>query len=76
MTADVQGDTVTLFLKGKKVDAIKDADLRPGAKLGKGKIALYNSTNPMAYDNVEVKGLAVEPAGKLATTWGQIKARQ
>jgi len=76
MTVDVQGDTVTMLLKGKKVDSIKDPDLRPGGKLGKGKIALYNSTNPMAYDNLEVKGLAVEPTGKLATLWGQIKTRQ
>ena len=76
MTADVQGDTVTMLLKGKKVDSVKDPSLRPGGKLGKGKIALYNSTNPMAYDNFIVEGLAVEPEGKLATTWGQIKQKR
>ena len=73
MAADVQGDTVTLFLKGKEVDSVKDKDLAPGGKLAKGKIALYNSTNPMAYDNVKIEGLAVKPQGKLATPWGKIK---
>lgn len=75
MTAEVVGDTVTLFINKVKIDTIKDNDLRPGGPLGKGKIALYNSTNPTAYDNVLVDNLAsVEPAGKLATSWGRLKA--
>lgn len=74
MAADVQGDTVTLFLKGKKVDSVTDKDLAPGGKLARGKIALYNSTNPMAYDNVKIEALAVESQGKLATVWGRMKS--
>ena len=73
MSVEVQGDTATLFMKGKKIDSVKDRDLAPGGPLGKGKFALYNSTNPMAYDNVKIEGLAVEPSGKSATVWGRIK---
>ncbi|HIE27744.1 TPA: DUF1080 domain-containing protein [Candidatus Poribacteria bacterium] len=74
MTVEVVQDTVTMYLNKKKVDSIQDKDLAPGGPLAKGKIALYNSTNPMAYDNVEVGSLAVFPAGKLSATWGILKA--
>ena len=79
MTVEVVGDTVTMYLSGEKVDSITDNDLALGGPLAKGKFALYNSTNPMAYDNVEVSSLevsstAVFPAGKLGTTWGSLKA--
>jgi hypothetical protein len=73
MTVEVSGDTVTMFLNGKRVDAVTDPDLRAGRPLSKGKFALYNSTNPMAYDNVVVESLSVQPMGKLATTWAAVR---
>lgn len=75
VTVEVIGDTVTMILNKKKVDSLKDPDLRSGGALGKGKVALYNSTNPTAYDNVLVENLAsVEPKAKLAASWGKLKA--
>lgn len=68
VTVEMVGDTVTMYMEGEKMESVQDPDFAPGGPLGKGKIALYNATNPMAYDNVTVTALAVEPAGKLATT--------
>jgi hypothetical protein len=74
MTVEVVKDTLTMYLNQKKVDSVQDSDLASGGPLAKGKMALYNSTNPMAYDNVAVGSLAVFPADKLSTTWGSLKA--
>ncbi|GIX06243.1 MAG: hypothetical protein KatS3mg115_0646 [Candidatus Poribacteria bacterium] len=77
MTVEVLGDTVTLFIDGVKVASVSDSDFAPGGKLERGTIALYNSTNPMAYDNVVVEGigrLPVSSRGKLATYWGALRA--
>ena len=57
----------------RRVDSVRHTDLAQGGPLGNGKIALYNCTNPIAYDNVEVSALAVTAGGKLATTWGVVK---
>ena len=73
MTVEAVGDTVTMYLNGALVDAVQDADFAPGATLGKGSIALYNSTNPMAYDDVEVGSLSVEARGKAAVSWARLK---
>ena len=73
MTAEVVGDTATMYMEGEKIGEITDPALAPGGPLGKGKIALYNATNPMAYDNIVVSALAVELPGKLALTWGEIR---
>lgn len=68
MTVEVVGNTVTMYMEGKKMGSVTDSDLR------RGKIALYNSTNPTAYDNVVVDSMAVSSAGKLSTSWGNLKA--
>ena len=73
MTVEAVGDTVTMYMNGDLVDSVQDADFAPGAALGSGSIALYNSTNPMAYDDVEVGSLSVEAAGKVAVTWAGLK---
>lgn len=73
MTAEVVGDTVTMYMEGEKLASVTDPDLAPGGPLAKGKIALYNATNPMAYDNVVVGSLAVSSQSKLSTTWGILK---
>lgn len=73
MTVEAVGDTVTMYLNGELVDAIQDPDFAPGAVLGAGSIALYNSTNPMAYDDVEVGSLSVEARGKATTSWARLK---
>jgi hypothetical protein len=74
MTAEVVGDTVTMYMQGEKINSVTDAALAPGGPLRNGKIALYNATNPMAYDNVVVDSLSVSSAGKLSATWGSLKA--
>lgn len=74
VTVEVVGDTVTMYMEGEKMESVQDPDFALGGPLGKGKIALYNATNPMAYDNVTVTALAVEPAGKLVTTWGGLRS--
>ncbi|MFC1718408.1 family 16 glycoside hydrolase [Candidatus Poribacteria bacterium] len=74
VTAEVVGDTVTMYMEGEKIGEVTDPALAPGGGLAKGKIALYNATNPMAYDNVTVTDMAVEPAGKLATTWSRLRS--
>ena len=74
MTVEAVGDTVTMYLEGEKIGSITDPALAPGGKLGKGKIALFNTTNPMAYDNVELIDMAVSAEGKLGATWGSLKA--
>ena len=73
MTAEVVGDTVTMYLNGDLVDSVQDADFAPGGALEKGSFALYNCTNPMAYDNVEVGSLSVEARGKVAVAWAGLK---
>jgi len=74
MRAEVVGDTVIMYMEGDEMNSVTDPDLALGGPLGKGKIALYNCTNPMAYDNVVVTAQAVSSAGKLSTTWGSLKA--
>lgn len=74
MTVEAVGDTVTMYMQGEEMGSITDPELAPGGKLAMGKIALFNSTNPMAYDNVVVSAWAVSSAGKLGTTWGSLKA--
>lgn len=74
MTVEAVGDTVTMYMQGEMINSVTDPDLAPGGPLAKGKIALYNATNPMAYDNVMVSVLAaVSSEGKLSTAWGSLK---
>ncbi len=77
MTVEAVGDTVTMYMEGEEMGSITDPALAPGGMVAKGKIALFNTTNPMAYDNVTVTDLgstAVSPVGKLSETWGNLKA--
>ena len=78
MTVEVTGNTATMYMGGEKMESVQDDDLGPGGPLAKGRIALYNSTNPMAYDNIEVTALegstSVSPASRLSTTWGSLRA--
>ncbi|MFC1719259.1 hypothetical protein ACFL6S_36755 [Candidatus Poribacteria bacterium] len=74
ITVEAVGDTVTMYMEGEEMGSITDPALVPGGELAKGKIALFNTTNPTAYDNVLVSAQAVSSAGKLGTTWGILKA--
>jgi len=74
MTVEAVGDTVIMYMEGEKINSVTDPNLAPGGPLAKGKIALYNATNPTAYDNVVVDSMSVSFAGKLTTAWGSLKS--
>jgi len=71
----VTGDVIESWWNGKKVLSIKDGSWK------KGTIALMTFNQDVFFDNVRVSGKgiplsqgeAVEPDGKVTTTWGTLK---
>ncbi len=70
-----EGDTITVFYDGDEVISAKDGDHKAGT------IALGVQDRVVHYDNIKITGnqipnanmSPVEPAGKLAATWGTVK---
>ncbi|MFB3040215.1 MAG: hypothetical protein ACE1ZS_00235 [Candidatus Poribacteria bacterium] len=80
MVVSVNGDKIQVFF-GEQVD-VQSGQLPPLlAEVNdnahpQGTAGLHFGSNPMDLDNIFVfgPGVAVEPQGKLATAWGQIKS--
>ena len=82
MAVKVTGDKIELFL-GEQVDVLagemppKVGDATDSAHT-KGTAGIHMGSNPANFDNIVVFGpggpTPVEPQGKLATAWGQIKS--
>jgi hypothetical protein len=70
-----EGNVIKVFYDGKVLIEAKDNSYK------KGTVALDNQDKVVHYDNVRIRGAGipnlnvspVSPAGKLATTWGQLK---
>ena len=79
---DVRGDDITLYMDGEEMASITAID--SSGKIGFGSDTAQSDTGQVVLriDNVKVEGpdipgnfivSAVQPTGKLATTWSQIK---
>ena len=86
---DVQGDEITLYMDGEELASLVVAEIEPTGKIGFGGDIWTSATgeNVLEFEYISVEGPtipgnfeghyhgeAVEPTGKLAATWGQIKA--
>ncbi|MCZ6677670.1 MAG: hypothetical protein O7E52_10505, partial [Candidatus Poribacteria bacterium] len=70
LKASAINGTIEIFLDDQSVAQVTDTDLTQGT------IAFYHETNFGWIDNFRISGgvVSVEPAGKLATMWGRMKA--
>ena len=70
-----KGDTITVFYDGEEMISAQDNEHK------KGTVALCVQNQVVSFDNVKITGAGipnrnmspVEPAGKVAATWGMIK---
>jgi len=75
LKVDVKGDTFTFFIDGKQQWQLKDGDYKAGA------VGVFSWQTLASWESVKVTGpgisppTAVDPKGKLASTWAGLKAR-